>query len=764
MLLLYSSAIFLSAVLLFSLELMVGKMLLPRCGGAASVWNTCMVFFQAVLLLGYAYAHLSTRLLGARRQAMVHLAVVLLPWLVLPVLFRGQSGPTPDQNPSLWLLLQLTAMVGLPFLVVSATTPLLQRWFVQTGHVDSGDPYFLYSTSNVGSLLALLSYPFLIEPGLGLLRQKHYWTAGYALLSVLILGCATVMWLASRQSRKQPLAPDPSRLAAVGTAAQLTTEDNSEAVSPHPSPLRAPTEGWSGEGTKPLRQRLYWICLAFIPSSLMLGVTTHIATDIASVPLLWVMPLVLYLLSFAIVFARRPILSRGLMIAVMPFAVLLLPAFFDQSTIKFWIAVPGHLLTFFIVAMVCHGELASSRPEAGRLTEFYLWMSLGGVIGGIFNALVAPLVFSWVLEYPLMLAAACFFRPAGKGGASRTTFNRRDAAWLAVLIVVAWTVVELSDLLSAQEHLLVGALLYAVPALICLGFNNRPLRFAFGITALYLTAYLYVNAQFGDTLLAKRNFYGVKRVRKEKNRFHCLINGNIIHGLQEMYPRPSAKPLGYYYRSGPLGDILNGLNESKSLNRVAVIGLGTGTIAAYARPGQHYTFYEIDPMVIRLANDPGLFTYLTQCRGRCDVIEGDARLQIAQAPDGRFDAIILDAFSSDSIPLHLLTQEALQLYCRKLKPDGVLVFHISNRYLNLRPALAALAEKNHLVCLARDDFQVSDEEDRNAKYRSDYLVMARRLSHLGDLSKNPQWTRPKSRPGFRVWTDDYSNILSVMEW
>jgi SAM-dependent methyltransferase len=361
------------------------------------------------------------------------------------------------------------------------------------------------------------------------------------------------------------------------------------------------------------------------------------------------------------------------------------------------------------------------------------------------------------------LAAACFFKPAAKGRVKRTEFNRGDALWLLGLIAAALIMLGLSEFLEAQEQWWLAALLYAGPAIFCWGFRNRPLRFALGVSALLLIIFCCVVARFGNVLLAERNFYGVKRIRLEGDGFHCLINGNIIHGIQKMRPQPSCEPLGYYCRSGPLGDLACALDESKPNRRVAVIGLGTGAVAAYARPGQHYTFFEIDPAVIQIAGDPRLFTYVRDCRGECNVLEGDARLRIAGTPDGRFDTIILDAFSSDSIPLHLLTREALQLYCRKLKPDGVLVLHISNRYLDLEPVLAALAQKNCLLCFSRDA-HVSDEEDRNGRYASHYLVMARRPSDLGELPKNPNWKRPVAPAGLRPWTDDYSNILSALEW
>jgi len=744
MLVLYSFALFVSAVLLFSLEPMVGKMLLPRCGGTPAVWNTCMVFFQTVLLLGYAYSHWSTSFLGVRRQAIIHLAVIFLPLLVLPILFSTHANPPPNQDPSLWLLVQLTLVVGLPFFVISTTAPLLQRWFINTGHAGSSDPYFLYSTSNAGSLLALLSYPFLIEPCMGLLAQTYFWTAGYVLLILLIISCAAVMWIAYR--------PDAHTQPGTQSDGQQSLKSRDEDHISTSGPASV------------FGQRLEWVLLAFVPSSLMLGATTHITTDIASAPLLWVIPLVLYLLTFVIVFARKPIISHSLMIAAMPYAVLIMPLLVFGIPMKFWIIIPIHLATFFIVAMVCHGELARTRPGTSRLTEFYLWMSLGGVLGGMFNTLVAPQIFTSVAEYPLMLVAACFLRTPNKGLAKRTDFNLRDVMWLMGLIAVALAMIGITRCIEARHSFIVNSLVYGAPAVICFGFRERPIRFALGIGVIFLTVTCHVSFQSGDIIFAERDFYGVNRIRVMRNRFNALINGNVIHGIQEMYPTPRGEPLGYYSRSGPLGDLACAFDQTKAKRHVAIIGLGTGSIAAYARPGQRFTFYEIDPTVIRIATDARLFTYLKECPGEYNVITGDARIRLADAPDGRFDTIILDAFSSDSIPMHLLTTEALQLYCRKLKADGVLVLHISNKYLNLEPVLATLAEKNNLVCLTSEDLNVTPEEEREGKLISRYMVMARHMNDLGRLPENSRWHKPAPPAGVHEWTDDYSNILSVLCW
>jgi SAM-dependent methyltransferase len=431
--------------------------------------------------------------------------------------------------------------------------------------------------------------------------------------------------------------------------------------------------------------------------------------------------------------------------------------------------------------MVCHGEMARTRPGPSQLTEFYFLMSLGGVLGGLFNSLLAPQlfgsvqIFDSVVEYPLMLVAACFLLPGQKGANQRRAFNHIDFAWLTGLIVVMgacvgfalmldslkWT----SPMMAGMKRNLIIAVLYGLPAIMCLGFKERPIRFALGVAFLFLTMDYYSRAKMGNVLLAERNFFGVNRVLLDKkHKYHTLVNGNTLHGLQEMFPKPSREPTGYYCRSGPLGDVFEALSGPMLKRRVAVIGLGTGGMAAYAQPEQRFSFYEIDPAVVEIARNPELFTYLTDCRGTYDIVLGDARIQLAQAADAEFDMIVLDAFSSDSIPMHLLTQEAMELYWHKLKADGVLVLHISNRYLRLEPTLGRLAAANGLVCLSRADLDVNQEEQQKGKRPSQYMVMAREAGNLGRLTENTHWSLSKSTGNAKIWTDDYSDILHVLRW
>lgn len=744
--LLYALTLFTSATLLFLVQPMFAKMVLPLLGGTPAVWNTCMVFYQAALLAGYVYAHVSIRLLGPRRQAMLHLLLVLLPWLVLPIGVAPGWTPSPEANPIPWLLTLLSLSVGLPFLAISATGPMLQAWFADTGHPGSKDPYFLYAASNAGSMLALLGYPILVEPTLPLAEQSKAWTLGYALLVVMLFLAAIGLW------RSRPAA-DPFET-------PETPDPETEAAE-----RRTPT--W--------RLRMRWLVLALAPSSLLLGVTTHIATDIASVPLLWVVPLALYLLTFILVFARHQLLPHRWMLRVQPFFVLPLAAWFCLNLAETnWLMVPLHLITFFVVTMVCHGELAASRPGTKHLTEFYLWMSLGGVLGGTLNAIVAPLLFSTVIEYPLMLAASCLLRPWTGRSTTPSRALLLDFALPVMMAVVLVGVVRGSNLLGHELPLWQGAIVLGVAAIACLSFVGRPLRLGLGTATIMLVSGLLMNqsgpARWGliPSSLAvahlERSFFGVIRVRHDASaQTNTMVHGSTRHGMQSSKTELRREPLTYYHRSGPLGQAIAALDGAGRLRHLAVIGLGTGSIAAYGRPGMEITYYEIDPAVLRLAKDPRFFTYLADSHAKLDVVLGDARLMLATAPPRGYDLIAVDAFSSDSIPIHLLTREALHLYLDKLADGGLIVMHVSNRYLRLEPIVGRLAQEAGLLCLAQRD-DVSEEDRALGKESSHWAVLARRPADLQKLADDKRWHRPEVGPRVPLWTDDFSNILSVFNW
>ncbi len=728
MLLLFAFTMFLSAVLLFSVEPMVAKMTLPLVGGSPAVWGTCMVFFQAALLGGYAYAHATTSWLGVRRQAILHAGLILLPLFVLPIgitLDAARSLP-PADNPSGWLLGLLLAKVGLPFFAVSTSAPLLQRWFASTTHPAAADPYFLYGASNLGSLLALLAYPAVLEPSLRLAQQSGAWATGYGLLVVLTTACAVVVWR--------------------GQAAANSFSNGSEVT----------------DGRHPLevRQWLRWMALAFIPSSLMLGVTTYLTTDIAAIPLLWVIPLALYLLTFILCFARRPPLRHLWMLRAFPMAAVLLAFCLSISSAMHPIFIPIHLIAFFLAAMVCHGELVRHRPSREHLTAFYLAMSCGGALGGIFNALVAPVVFDQVAEYPLTILLACLALPKARTDLDGAWHRVLDGALPATLGTLAWGLIALLRARAESPSddpgvkIVIGLAVFA-----CYPFKDRPLRFAAGLGAVLLAGGAFTS-NFGHVLYQHRNYFGVLRVTYvASGNYHRLIHGQTMHGQQSLDADRRRAPLTYYHRTGPIGDVFGALRDRIAGSSVAIVGLGAGSLACYAQPGQRWTFYEIDPDVVRVARDSRLFTFLADSRASStDLILGDARLQLRAAPQRAYKFIVLDAFSSDAIPTHLLTREALQIYLDKLAEGGMIAFHISNNFIDLVSVLGALATDLKLTCLVRRDLSLSAEDIRSGKSTSMWGVMAESKADLGSLADDPRWESPPFRPHELVWTDDFSNV------
>ena len=745
LLIVFVISMFVSATLLFLVEPMIAKMLLPLLGGTPAVWNTCLVFFQVMLLAGYSYAYVTMKWLSRKAQIVVHVALVLIPLVIVSALpFHLPYGwePPTHYSPVFWLLGVLLFTVGLPFFVLSSTTPVLQRWFGDTDHKHAHDPYFLYAASNVGSLAGLLAYPILLEPLLRLSQQSRYWKSGYVVFVLMTVACAVLVW-----RRGGELAPADAN----------QTKDLS---------VVAPTkELW--------RQRLRWIVLAFVPSSLMIGVTTALTTDVPAIPLFWVLPLALYLISFVLVFAKRPPISHEWLIRREPFFILaaLIPVV-SQVKMPLVVLLPIYLLGLFVVAMVCHGELARSRPRVDRLTEFYLWISVGGVIGGIFNSLVAPLVFRSVLEFPLVLIVAALLRPAidiqPLTGAKLLWDRRKD--WLlpmALGLCMAAAFLWIAHL-GLKPSRALNILLFGYSTLWCLSFGKRPLRFAAGVTALFLASLLY-SGSFGHVLHTERSFFGVSRVTNDvSGRFRYLFHGGTVHGIQSLDPSRSREPLAYYTKSGPAGEIFRAEQTRMPRANVAVIGLGAGALACELGEQQTLTYYEIDPTVVRLAQNPEYFTFLSQCAPQSKVILGDARLKLRDAPDGKYGLIVLDAFSGDTIPMHLVTREALALYLRKLAPGGVLAFHISNLYLQLSPTLAALADDAHLVDFTEDDTAVSQQEIDDGKFPSKWVVMARSEADVAalsqDVSSPARWVRVQARPNARVWTDDYSNLLSIIKW
>ncbi len=705
----YAATLFLGAGLLFLVQPMVTKMILPHLGGSPSVWNTCMVFFQAVLLLGYAYAHVLATRFGRGAQAAIHAAILALAAMFLP-LDLTQDVPPADGSPTLWLIGRLAVTVGPPFFAISATAPLLQRWFSRTDHAAAGDPYFLYAASNAGSLLALLAYPLIVEPELPLWQQSRFWSFGLGLLAAGIAAC----WL--------------------GYRTRMITGPAASEAGPRPEAA----------------DRLRWIGYSFVPSSLLLAVTAYITTDLASAPLFWVVPLALYLATFILAFARRPKLPHSAMLRLQP--LLIIPVVMLSAGIhSVWILLL-HLASFFVIAMVCHGELARSRPHVRNLTEFYLWVSLGGVLGGMFDALLAPVLFPDIWEYPLMLVAACLVRPAaaaaGKGG------------WRADLALPTLLLLGLLALLYSGDvpgWVLLGALVLAAVAL--LYFSERRWRFALGVAACLLVVQI---ATSGGTLASSRSFFGVNRVRLiADGTIRVLQQGTTVHGAESLRPGEETVPLAYYSREGPFGRFFDAI-AGRDVARVGVVGLGTGVLGCYARPGQTWIFHEIDPEVEKLARDQRFFHFLALCGNNPQIVLGDARLTLQDVPDRAYGVIVIDAFSSDSIPLHLLTREALALYQRKLAPDGVILFHISNRYLDLAPVIAALARDAGSP--ARGLLYLSTGSSPIEHLDTQVVAVGQPGHDLDYLTAAAGWLPPGTPSNGALWTDERSDIVSRIKW
>ncbi len=753
MLRLYSYTLFLSSFLLFCVQLMVAKMILPLLGGSPSVWNTCQFFFQGTLLLGYGYAHLSSKWLGNRRQWMIHIPLLLLPLICLPITIPPSGfitrifpnfNPPANANPILWLLTVLTLSVGLPFFVVSTTAPLLQKWFANTDNPGSSDPYFLYSASNIGSLLGLFSYPTLIEPYFSLTFQSQIWSILYICLIILISLGAGMIW--------------PSKLL---SKTEKITEINAEIFEPSIK-IKSPH----------FIEIMQWIILAFIPASLLLGVTTYITTDLAAMPMLWAIPLALYLLSFILTFARKQFLPYPKFLAILP--AWLTPLIFlcwARLVNPLWFVLLLHLGGFFITACLFHWQLAQRRPNPEHLTSFYWWISVGGVLGGLFNAIAAPLLFNYLLEYPLvMLLSILVVRsPQLLQGiefiSSSQLLTIKKIQTISVGLLFGGLFVGFSP--EAFMNNLSGHILgIGLMALIFYPFHLKKSIWVLGICFIILIGQFSLN-NLGGILYTERSFFGINRVIQYDHeiggKYHSLLHGTTMHGKQSLEPKRRNEPLSYFTIDSPIGQFFASV-KPQNLSHVAVLGLGVGTLAAYAQPGQTWTFYEIDPTVEKIARDPRYFTFLQDAKAPYKVILGDGRLQLNQVPDRTYDLLIMDAFSSDSIPVHLVTKEAFQLYFRKLKTSGWLLVNISNRYIDLEPVLGAIAHNLGLVAIHQQEGEISPTEKAMGKSASHWVILTSYSDNFGSLLQDPRWEAIAPTSDTLIWTDDYSNILSALRW
>jgi hypothetical protein len=747
---LYATTVFLSAALTFTVQPLVGKQLLPLVGGTPGVWNTCLVFFQAVLLGGYLLADSVTRI---RHQLLIQTALLTGAAAVLYLGGLLQPNetllPADSQSPVVSVFLVLLVAVGLPFLVLSMTAPLLQKWYTQFGR----NPYPLYSASNLGSFAGLLGYPLLLEPLLTVSEQRFAWAIGFVVCAGLIAACGYLHFRRERADR-----------------GAVQTESGTL------SPLQA------GQASSVLTAKLVltWVVLAALPSSLLLSVSTHLTTDIAPVPLLWVLPLALYLLSFVIAFGFWTPTFRRLVGRFVPMLLCFLTVTILLNAAQpVGIVATIHLLAFFGVAVLCHGELAARKPTPEHLTRFYLVLSVGGVLGGLVNTFLAPVLFAKLgtLEYPIAILFAAFVRPPGSTP-KMPRWQRSD--WFGPLIVGGLTAVfvfgterllgELKTDNPADELIdrtIRGGLMFGIPIVLSFALVKRAARFAFCLAAVFVVG-SFATTKLGTVLETSRNFFGTLRVtRSADGQFTRLVHGTTIHGQQRSGASGRPDPATYYHRKGPLGNLFELLPRDQRTN-VGVIGLGAGAAAAYANAGEHWTFYEIDPAVVRLANDTRYFTFLSTCPAETSLKLGDARRQLQTAPNGTFDLLILDAFSSDAVPVHLLTQEAFELYFSRLGQRGILAFHVSNNYLDLAPLVARVALKVEPTAIVKwqNDTNLSDADKADGKLPSVWVVIARHESDSPkrtDGSPDMRWSRLQPKPG-PIWTDDYSNLLGVWKW
>lgn len=736
MLILFTITSFVSAFLLFLVQPMFTKMVLPILGGSPSVWAVALVFFQTALLAGYAYADLLIRLLPSRAGAALHIGVLLVAVLFLPIAVPEGWREPPLDGPYLWQLGLYAVAIGVPFLVVAANAPLLQAWFASSGHRRSNDPYFLYAASNLGSFLALIGYPLLFEPVAGVSALSIYWSIGFGILAACLVGCIVLAGrfrAGTREGRHRAM------MASGGGA----------------STLSQPT--W--------RRRLGWVGLAFVPAGLLTSFTTHLSTDIASAPLLWVVPLALYLLTFVVVFRSwPPIAVRGLAVLHLAAVALALLQLSQSEHDNWFISSAFGFGAFVMTALMAHRTLYESRPEPRYLTEFYLLMSLGGALGGLFAALIAPMIFSEVYEYPLLLALSVACRPAFGGW--RMSWRELGAA--AAIVALGAAAIKSAPFLSSHGIVAgdfgVTTLIVAVFAVGLIAAWRLPLAQLASALVIWAALSLLPSGVMSGN--AQRSYFGVYRVSQSLDGAHnVLTHGTTLHGAQRLQKPGMPQidvtvPGTYYYPGSPMAQVIasvrSSLFQQVRRGRYGVVGLGAGSLACLSKPGERWRFYEIDPLMVQISTQSGYFTYIGNCQPQPDIVLGDARLTLSREPDGAIDLLILDAFTSDAVPVHLMTAEAFQLYADKTAPDGVFLLHISNRYLDLEGVIAAtLAKVPQLKALIIEDNKADGTYDQSS---STIAVFAKDQFRL-DAFRSLDGARDPVDRGLAPWTDDSSDIF-----
>lgn len=714
--------------LLFLVQPMIARMALPRLGGAPSVWNSAMLVYQALLLAGYAYAHLLGRV-PARRQAVIHLGLFLLSAIFLPIGLAGWQPPA-HLEPGLWVLWLLGASIGPLFFVVAAQAPLLQRWFALS---EGSDPYPLYAASNLGSFAGLLAYPLLVEPLLSLKAQSLLWSLCYGALFFLVYASARCL---------PPGSPGEARAQA--------------ADAPAPD----------------ARRMGHWLMLAAVPSGLMLATSLYLTTDIVAMPLLWVLPLGLYLLSFSVAFAyKRGAADLCGLIAPLVLLIGACVAFTGGFHFPAFIAL-GILVVLFVTATALHARLYDLRPAPAHLTRFYLLMSVGGMLGGLFCALVAPLIFDWTYEYPILLIAAALLIPS-REPIWRLSHHLRDhsrrhpwSAGLLILIGLLLSMVGGGLLAPDAVSPAVKAICFLSIIVLAILVLGRRCMTAMMLCYLMLCLSGWEKLSQSASGMLTRSYFGVYGVANRDGQERILFHGTTLHGIQNLAPGRETDPTSYYAPESGVGLALRHASDLfGSAARIDVVGLGAGTLACYARPGQSWRFYEIDPAMVAIARNPADFTFLSRCQPRADIIVGDARMTLARRPDHGSDLLVIDAFSSDSIPMHLLTREAFAIYGEKLSPHGLLLIHISNRYLDLRPAIAAQARAGGWQ--ARLRHYVPDRHGASRHYAASlWIALSRDPAQLDRLARTglaSAWQPLHTPPDFVAWTDDHASILPVLQ-
>jgi len=748
----FTTSMLISALLLFLVQPMFTKIVLPLLGGSSGVWNTAMVFFQAMLLGGYLYAHVLTRIFAFRNQIMVHGLVMLTSLVFLPIAIPQEWAQPVAGTPVFWLIGLFTVAVGMPFFALSANAPLMQKWFSYTAHEKSSDPYFLYAASNIGSLFSLLSYPVLIEPFFAVSQQTHAWAAGFVLLMATLLASGMVAYRLRKPS---------------------TIEDNKAGQE-----KAVKCVSW--------KDRVFWTLCALVPSGLMLAVTTHMTANIASAPLLWVLPLAIYLFTFISAFASKPYVStRFLRLVYLPVAVVMMVSATIHLSRFFGVGMEIIFLLggFYVITQYCHNRLAEQRPDAESLTEFYFFMSLGGVLGGASIALLAPLLFVNAHEFAIMLFASALVVSGKKanrkvdGKASRKVNGKVDVkpnvTTIGIAVALAVGVLFTLGFLPSfsAESLTRLMMVYAILLLV--------VQIAFKPFYLKPALYLVVVALLGNSLLvsdkseifADRSFFGISRVKADttpQGKAHIFIHGNTIHNVQLRGEGNERYPLAYYSPEGSFGQAIDAVRNDalrKSGHdkiKVAAVGLGAGALACHAQDGDDWTFYEIDALVEKMARNDRLFSFMEKCGPDMPVEIGDARLTLEKADKGLHDLVIIDAFSSDAVPAHLMTREALDLYRSLIKPGGVIFFHTTNRNLDITSVALNVAKDSGLgsrVIAFRPDSTMKHHDLINASN----AVLVGNESDLERMLKTyPDWKSRQGNPKVGVWSDDFTHIMGAL--